>query len=219
MTDDEYRDRVIAMMRNGSPSAGDNLLGMEIDFDIRLGDLVALDPDSVHVDSTPHAEQLINARCKTADGFTLDVAIEAIDREWEDNLRYAFAASHVWSVEGDLARMRFATQMQPAGLYVTGEVLVEPPIRSGLPEGWTMRRVREVAGGHAELVPLTVPVTIELVNGERTAIRPTAILDFSGLHLVRDEDGVWCMGQLDDEDVIRCWAGYGTDLEDAIRGL
>lgn len=169
--------------------------------------------------STPHAEQHINARCRTADGFTLDAAIEAIDREWEDNLRYGFTASHVWSVGVTLARMRFATQMQPAGLYVTGELLVEPPLRPGLPEGWTMRRVREVAGGHAELVPLSVPVTIELVNGERTSIRTTAILNLSGLHLVRDEDGVWCMGQRDDEDVIRCWAGYGSDLEDAIRSL
>lgn len=82
-----------------------------------------------------------------------------------------------------------------------------------------MRRVREVAGGHAELVPLSVPVTIEVVNGEQTSIRPTAILNFSDLHLVRDADGVWCMGQRDNDDVIRCWAGYGSDLEDAIRGL
>lgn len=220
MNDDEFRVRALAIMRDGTPSSGDDLLGMEIDFDVRLGDLPAVDSDSLTVRTTGHAERLVDATCRAADGFTLDAAIEAISRVWLDDLRYPYLEAHYWSSEPALARMRFIAQMGPQRVYVTGDVAVTPPASPGLPDGWTIRRVRELASSPAELLPLDTIVTIDIHNAEQQHIRPTSIISFSGLCLVRDgADGVWCMGQIDDEGVIRCWAGYGNDLGEAIRGL
>jgi hypothetical protein len=220
MNDDEFRERALAIMQDGTPSTGDNLLGMEIDFDVRLGDLPAVDSDSVKVGTTGHAERLLDAACTVADGFTLDAAMEAISTVWLGDLRYPYIEVHHWSPGPTAARMRFITQMGPKRMYVTGDVTVTPPRRAGLPDGWTLRRVREQANGPAELLSLGTLVTMDIHNGEPQHIRPTSIISFSGLCLVRDQaDGVWCMGQVDDEGVIRCWAGYGEDLGDAIRGL
>ncbi len=44
------------------------------------------------------------------------------------------------------------------------------------------------------------------------------LLAFHELCLVRD-DGGWFMERLDDDGSVICWASYGSDLAEAIRGL
>jgi hypothetical protein len=99
-----------------------------------------------------------------------------------------------------------------------------------LPEGWTIERVRDVAQGSAELVVDSgIGATVDrfvptgdgqLVRDGTQHLTPTCIVDFFGLFLVRNaSDGEWYMGQIDEENVIRCWSSYGDDFEEAIKGL
>jgi hypothetical protein len=90
---------------------------------------------------------------------------------------------------------------------------------SQLPEGWTMERVRSVAQGPAELLPVDTPSRVSTASSYE-ALSPTCVISFSGLCLVRDAgDGIWYMGQVDANGTILCWAGHSSDLEEAIRSL
>jgi hypothetical protein len=43
---DDFRAKSLRVMKDGTPSSGDNLLGMEIDFDALLGGLAEIDTES-----------------------------------------------------------------------------------------------------------------------------------------------------------------------------
>lgn len=87
----------------------------------------------------------------------------------------------------------------------------------GLPDGWTVDRVREVAQGDAELLALDTVVLLDDRMGY-VALVPSTIISFTGLCLVLNaDDGLWYMGQLDDGGTIVCWSAYGDDLEEATR--
>ncbi|TKK88581.1 hypothetical protein FDA94_12965 [Herbidospora galbida] len=82
-----------------------------------------------------------------------------------------------------------------------------------LPDGWTLARVAQVAMAEdAALMPLHTPV---LLDG--TPVQPSLIIQVGGLCVVR-EDG-YLVGGMDDSGVISCWASYGDDLADVLRGL
>jgi hypothetical protein len=83
-----------------------------------------------------------------------------------------------------------------------------------------MERVRAVAQGNAEVLPNDTLASLGSESAGFVKLSPTAIISFSGLCLVRDaSDGVWYMGDLDDDGSITCWSGYGDDLDFAIRSL
>jgi hypothetical protein len=90
---------------------------------------------------------------------------------------------------------------------------------SDLPDGWTIERLQVVSMGTAEVLPSGTAARLD--GATRTVpLSPTAIISFSGLCLVRDaDDGIWYMGERDTDGTIVCWAGYGGDLEEAIKGL
>jgi hypothetical protein len=50
------------------------------------------------------------------------------------------------------------------------------------------------------------------------ALQPEIIISFHELCLA-SADGEWFMGSLDADGSVVCWASYGSDLEEAIRGL
>jgi hypothetical protein len=87
-----------------------------------------------------------------------------------------------------------------------------------LPEGWTLERVRAVANGPADLLPAITSAWLK-GYGEDQRLTPRCVISFSGLCLVLDDDGVWYMGAANADGAIVCWAGYGDDLELAIRSL
>jgi hypothetical protein len=82
-------------MKDGTPSADDNLLGMEIDFVALLSGLDELDADSVSVHRTEHAERLIRATSRAAPGVPLRRAGEAVRSVWLSSLRYAHLGPYV----------------------------------------------------------------------------------------------------------------------------
>ena len=97
-----------------------------------------------------------------------------------------------------------------------------------LPDGWTIERVKAVAQGSAEVVTTDVPVIVDDIGAGAEGLTvvgtsplpPRCILKFVDLYLVQDdEDGWWYMGMARPDGVIQCWAGYGDDLEEAIKAL
>nr|WP_223183995.1 MULTISPECIES: hypothetical protein [unclassified Streptomyces] len=69
------------------------------------------------------------------------------------------------------------------------------------------------------MISVDRPVVVEdLVQGDHTTLRPHAILAFHGFCLVEDS-GDWFMGELNHDGSVFCWASYGPDLAEAIRGL
>ncbi|MFJ7913177.1 hypothetical protein [Kitasatospora sp. NPDC096204] len=91
---------------------------------------------------------------------------------------------------------------------------------TGLPDEWTIERVRSESGDpEAALLSLERLVVVEDHGlADYVPLQPDVILSFHDLCLVRaDED--WFMGHLDVDGSVICWASYGSDLDEAIRGL
>ncbi len=90
-----------------------------------------------------------------------------------------------------------------------------------MPPGWTLTRVRQVGRLRDEprLLDPGTPVTIDTSTGQER-VDASVILDCGGVVLALDStDGDWLMGEQDQDGVVRCWAGYGVDLEEALRSL
>ncbi|WP_084000243.1 hypothetical protein [Actinomadura kijaniata] len=96
---------------------------------------------------------------------------------------------------------------------------------TSLPMGWTIEEVRIVSGDASAAVSPTKPPVLSL---ESTAGQPTyepvspdlvgTILQFHDLYLVSIE-GEWNMGTRNPDGAIACWASYGTNFREALRGL
>lgn len=119
-----FRNEAARVMRSGTPSSGDNLLGMEMDFFVYLGLLDALDASSVSVRRTPYPETLIRADCAARPGTSVEQAADAVRQTWQEHLGYSFQKAHHLQVSGAEGLLRFVTQIGPAGFYVTGQVVV-----------------------------------------------------------------------------------------------
>jgi hypothetical protein len=89
------------------------------------------------------------------------------------------------------------------------------------PEGWTIERVRHVSGD-SDAAVLSLERRVRVLEAHSKAscvlLQPEIILSFHDLCLVW-AGGDWYLGHLDADGSIGCWASYGPDLEEAIRGL
>lgn len=112
------------MMQSGFPSSGDNLVGMEMDVFILLGQLDAVDEDSVEARTQPHPERLIVASCSPAATATIEEVVSGVDDLWNSQLRYGYDAAHVWTNESAGPQLEFITQIAAGGFYVTGAVQI-----------------------------------------------------------------------------------------------
>jgi hypothetical protein len=126
VTLDVFRAVSIRIVNDGTPSAGHDLVGIEIHFDALLGALDEVDDQSVRVHRTEHAERLIHATCRTAPGVPLGRAAEAVRVLWLSNLRFSYFEAHHVQVADDEATLDFITQIGPHRLYVTGQVRISP---------------------------------------------------------------------------------------------
>lgn len=91
----------------------------------------------------------------------------------------------------------------------------------GLPDGWTLERVREVGQlrDAPRLLDRGTPVTLDTPEG-RQAIEPAGLIECGGLILVFDSaKSEWLMGQQADDGSVMCWSSYGADLEFALQSL
>jgi hypothetical protein len=122
--DVEFRQAVVRAMQSGPPSQGDNLLGMEIDFEVYLEDLTEIEESSISVARTNNHESLIVTACTAAAGVSLRTAAQAVRRASLGPLRYEFHEAHGLTVSNDQAVLRFVTQMGPGELFVTGQVTI-----------------------------------------------------------------------------------------------
>ena len=68
---ENFTERKQRIMHAGTPSGGDDLLGMEMDFHAYLYGLDEIDDDSVSARRTGEAARLISATCSPADGVRL----------------------------------------------------------------------------------------------------------------------------------------------------
>lgn len=93
-------------------------------------------------------------------------------------------------------------------------------VKKDLPEGWTIERVRSAsADPEAVLLSLERLVVVEDHRlGDYTVLHADVIISFTGICLVRAGDD-WFMGDVDTDGSVICWASYGPDLGEAIRGL
>ena len=93
-------------------------------------------------------------------------------------------------------------------------------MNAGLPEGWTIDRVRRVSGD-SEAAVLSVERSVVVSAGDNasyTPLQPDTIISFHGLCLARADDE-WFMRDLEANGSVTCWACYGSDLERAIQSL
>lgn len=93
-------------------------------------------------------------------------------------------------------------------------------VNANLPDGWTIERVRSFSGdAEADLLPLERLVIVERPGStDYEVLQPDIILSFHELCLARADDE-WFMGNLAADGSIICWACYGPNLAEAIRGL
>jgi hypothetical protein len=93
-------------------------------------------------------------------------------------------------------------------------------VDTGLPEGWTIDRVCRVSGvSEATVLSLERLVVLEKHNSmDYVTLQPEIIISFHELCLVSAGDE-WFMGSPDSDGSVICWGSYGSDLEEAIRGL
>lgn len=114
---------------SGPASDGDNLLGMEIDFCIYLGDPAYADEgpelwQDMVVRRSDGAEWLVTGRASGRSDNADSIAAE-LSRVWEETLRYDFRAEHIVSSTPEYVRLRAVTQIGPGDLWVTAEVQVD----------------------------------------------------------------------------------------------
>ncbi|MCP2314123.1 hypothetical protein [Kitasatospora paracochleata] len=93
-------------------------------------------------------------------------------------------------------------------------------MNADLPDGWTIERVRRASGdAEADLLsPERLVVAERYGSADYDVLQPDIILSFHDLCLARAGDE-WFMGQIDADGSVICWASYGPDLAEAIRGL
>ncbi|MFI8263207.1 MULTISPECIES: hypothetical protein [unclassified Streptomyces] len=93
-------------------------------------------------------------------------------------------------------------------------------MNTDLPGGWTIERVRSESGdAEAELLSPERLVVVEQVGfADYDVLQPDVVLSFHGLCLARADDE-WFIGELEADGSLICWASYGSDLAEAIRGL
>lgn len=124
--EDAFRRTVEEVMRSGPPSAGDDLLGMEMDFDHHLFALDGIESASVSVERTSDPEALIVAVCSPRAGISTAKAMRQVERAWCEHLRYRVHEAHYVATSRDGATLRFVTQIERGGFFVTGVVTLVP---------------------------------------------------------------------------------------------
>jgi hypothetical protein len=111
-----------ALIDGSEPSAGDDLLGMQMDFDAYWFMSEVL--EDVVVSSTGAAENLLDVRANARPGVSDDEIESDLVRVWTEKLRYGFAEAHVVTRTPEAVVLRAVTKIGPDGFYVTGTVTV-----------------------------------------------------------------------------------------------
>jgi hypothetical protein len=126
---DDFEQLRREICASGPASDGANLLGMEIDFCVFLGDPAYADEDpglwqNMVVQSREGAQWLITGQAKgrreDADAIGAELA-----RIWEECLSYRDRAGHTIETAPDHVTLQAVTQIAPGALWVTATVKVD----------------------------------------------------------------------------------------------
>jgi hypothetical protein len=120
MTFEEAKARV-AQAAEGS--SGDNLVGMQIDFEHYLAssDLFV----DIDVRTDPESAGILHASGKLLDPDLPVARLEgALIAIWQQYLRYRYFEAHEVTSTETATTLRFITQIEPAGFYVTGSIVM-----------------------------------------------------------------------------------------------
>ncbi|HEY5249516.1 MAG TPA: hypothetical protein VIJ15_13820 [Dermatophilaceae bacterium] len=122
MQSDEWFSRAkIEIMSSGPPSDGDNLLGMQMDFD-------------VYWDRSPLLRDVVVSRTESTDHLLVVTATsmprvndaqikQELLRIWAD-VSYTYRTACATQSDDEEVRMEAVTQIAPGGLFVTASVTV-----------------------------------------------------------------------------------------------
>jgi hypothetical protein len=111
------------VMSSSVPSGGENLLGMQIDFDAYLEEAAIFDGD-ISVRSTEDALCLLRVEGRAKPGLPPDVVAAKVEWAWLEHLRYRFFESHTVRLSGSTVILEFVTQIGASDFYVTGKIEV-----------------------------------------------------------------------------------------------
>ena len=116
------------VLASGPPSAGDDLLGMEIDCCAFFGDpAYADDPtelwQGMEIVRRAGTEWLIQGRA-TGRRTNAQAIARSLAAIWEERLRYAYYSAHTTDVTPDRVTLRALTQIAEGGFWVTAEIEV-----------------------------------------------------------------------------------------------
>ena len=113
------------IMESGEPSSGDDLLGMQMDFDVYLFRFPGL--ATVEVMKTGSPDALLEARCVAHRDASADAIEEQLVHAWREDLCYGYREAHQVRRRNDTVQLDFVTQNRDRGLYVTGAITVRWP--------------------------------------------------------------------------------------------
>jgi hypothetical protein len=121
MSFDETKARII---RTAPGSAGDNLIGMRVDFEHYLESSGLFTDIAVRID--PEIPGVLNATGRVVDIGLTEVRLEgALVAIWQQFLRYrSFEAHDIASTESETT-LRFITQIDVDGFFVTGAITIQ----------------------------------------------------------------------------------------------
>ena len=123
---DLFEDGKNLIMSSASPSTGDSLDGMALDFDYYL--LYACSSlASGTITTTTDPDQLLIAACTAHRDATPTLVAEQITTAWLRDLRYSFRDAHRLRQTTTRVELDFATQTSERGIFVTGLVTVQWP--------------------------------------------------------------------------------------------
>jgi hypothetical protein len=121
-----FDEAKVQIMASATPSTGNNLSGMAIDFDYYLLDRCpSLEAGTITTTSDP--ERLLSANCTARADARPSVVAEEIVNAWLADLRYPFREAHRLRQTPTTVEMDVATQTGVAGIFVTAQVVVRWP--------------------------------------------------------------------------------------------
>lgn len=108
-------------MASGPASGGDNLLGMQMDFDV-YWDRSSLLRDVV-VTRTESSDPLLSVTATSVPGVNDAEIKHELVRIWAE-VSYTYRTACVTQSDDDEVRLEAVTQVGPGGLFVTASVIV-----------------------------------------------------------------------------------------------
>lgn len=130
MVDHDEFERIRAeICTSGPASDGDNLLGMEIDFCVYLGDPSYADDDpdlwaDMTVRRSEGAAWLITGRAVGRRSAASPAVAAELSKIWDQQLGYAYRSAHMVSTSAESVTLQAVTQIGPGELWVTAKVEV-----------------------------------------------------------------------------------------------